>query len=110
MNQKTKRQWLIGGSIIVVIGVIYYLSKKSTQGDDVIDPQGAPKPVDYSLDTTEKVMAFQDWMDNQGPWVKGKDGKYRLLNKGAGYGNFGPSTKAAWDYYKINYITSLPKF
>jgi len=39
-----------------------------------------------------EIKAFQDWMDMKHPnWVNGKN-----LNKGGGYGTFGPSTKKAW--------------
>ena len=58
--------------------------------------------------TTEQVKAFQNWMDNTHPnWVNGKN-----LNGGAGYGNFGTSTKAAFSQYgaewasKNNYVAA----
>lgn len=57
------------------------------------------------LNTTEKVKAFQDWMDTVGPWVKSSSGKYVKLNKGIGYGSFGPSTQAAWKGYKDRYLS-----
>ena len=42
-------------------------------------------------------------MDQNHPnWVNGKN-----LNKGGGYGKFGPSTNAAWNKYKNEYLTSL---
>ena len=45
------------------------------------------------------VKVFQDWLDKYYPtWLKG--GK---LNKGRGYGTFGPNTKAAWLKYKSQY-------
>jgi hypothetical protein len=54
-----------------------------------------------ALKDTEGVKKFQDWMDINHPnWVKGKN-----LNKGGGYGKFGPSTKAAWDKYKDSYFS-----
>ena len=53
-------------------------------------------------ETTEQpknVKVFQDWLDKYYPnWIKG--GK---LNKGRGYGTFGPYTKAAWTKYKSQY-------
>lgn len=43
----------------------------------------------------KKTKAFQDWMDINHPnWVNGKN-----LNKGNGYGNFGASTRKAWNLY-----------
>jgi|688.fasta_scaffold79591_4 hypothetical protein len=45
------------------------------------------------------VKAFQDWMDIEHPnWVKGKN-----LNKGSGYGTYGPSTQAAWALWKTDF-------
>lgn len=114
MNPKTKRVLLIGGSLLVLAGVIYYFSRRNKGGIDepIVTPQESTvKPVinESPLDTIEKIKAFQDWMDTIGPWVKGKDGKYRLLKKGAGYGTYGPSTKAAWNYYRNQYVASLTK-
>jgi len=52
------------------------------------------------LKDIEGVKKFQDWMDINHPnWVKGKN-----LNKGGGYGKFGPSTNAAWKKYKDEYL------
>jgi hypothetical protein len=54
------------------------------------------------LKDKEGVKKFQDWMDTNHPnWVKGKN-----LNKGGGYGNFGPSTRTAWNKYKNEYLLS----
>ena len=52
------------------------------------------------LKNVEGVKKFQDWMDINHPnWVKGKN-----LNKGGGYGKFGPSTSAGWNKYKDEYL------
>jgi len=57
-----------------------------------------------ALKDAEGVKKFQDWMDINYPnWVKGKN-----LNKGGGYGKFGPSTKVAWDKYKNKYASGAP--
>lgn len=53
--------------------------------------------------TSNEIKKFQDWMDTIGPWVKSPSGKYVKLNKGKGYGIFGPSTRIAWEYYKNKY-------
>jgi hypothetical protein len=51
-------------------------------------------------DKTPKIKAFQDWMDSTYPnWVGCTDSKCtngKNLNKGKGYGTFGPSTTKAW--------------
>jgi len=61
----------------------------------------------YKLDTTAKVKAFQDWMDAQGKGWINKNGKWVLLNKGAGYGNFGTNTKRVWNIFGKDYIKTL---
>lgn len=117
MKDSTKRILLIGGSVLVIGGVIYYLIKRARRDTSQQDQETPPQEVltdqvvasssttaPSELNTTAKIKAFQDWMDTIGPWVKGSDGKYKLLNKGAGYGNFGPSTSAAWNYYKSQYL------
>ena len=71
-------------------------------GATVVDvPTSAPA----ELNTTDKIKAFQDWMDTIGPWVKNSAGKYAKLNKGVGYGSYGPSTQAAWNGYKDRYLS-----
>jgi hypothetical protein len=49
--------------------------------------------------STDQIKKFQDWMDLKHPgWVNGKN-----LNKGTGYGSWGPSTQKAWDQYSKEY-------
>jgi hypothetical protein len=49
--------------------------------------------------TSEDIKKFQDWMDKSHPgWVNGKS-----LNKGTGYGSWGPSTQKAWEKYGSTY-------
>lgn len=54
-------------------------------------------------DKVQKTKAFQDWMDINHPnWVGCTDSKCtngKNLNKGKGYGTFGPSTTKAWNLY-----------
>lgn len=53
---------------------------------------------------TNQIKGFQDWMDIKYPnWVNGKN-----LNKGTGYGTFGPSTKKAWEKYGKEYVSGAP--
>jgi hypothetical protein len=51
-------------------------------------------------DKTQKIKAFQDWMDSTHPnWIGCTDSKCtngKNLNKGKGYSTFGPSTTKAW--------------
>lgn len=58
----------------------------------------------------EQTKKFQDWMDTKGKWVATKDGtgktQYTTLNKGAGYGKFGPSTQAAWEKYGKEWLST----
>jgi hypothetical protein len=69
-----------------------------------ITPKQITKPVvqiPKELKDVEGVKKFQDWMDtNHSNWVKGN----KNLNKGGGYGKFGPSTSAAWKKYKDEYL------
>jgi hypothetical protein len=63
-------------------------------------------PIPPELKNIEGVKLFQDWLDiNHAGWATGfPNGK---LNKGAGYGNFGPRTQKAWTLYGKEYLQSL---
>lgn len=120
MESKTKRLLLIGGSILVIGGVVYYFynqkkkkNDKLDDADDSVVDESKPGVVPISIPTivtpaanfpsefnnSANVTKFQDFMDSIGPWVKGSDGKYKKLNKGAGYGNAGPATLGAFSVY-----------
>lgn len=132
MTPGTKKWLLIGGSLLVIGGVVYYFavqSKKSndklnggTEEDETTDenqgggttPTPTPTPNDKpvnqlpaELSSSDKVKKFQDFMDKVGPWVKGVDGKFKKLNKGAGYGIAGPSTLGAFAGYQNLYRVYL---
>jgi hypothetical protein len=118
--------WIIGGLIVIAGGVgAYFLLRKPKEekNETDTDTDTDDKSVDTNtgggtsvssypkapaeLDTTDKIKAFQDWMDAQGKgWIK-KDGKWVLLNKGAGYGNYGKSTDAVWKVYGKQYLESI---
>ena len=116
MESKTKRLLLIGGSVVVIAGVAWYLYKQNKgdeSEDEVLEPEistdsqptatptPAPnsKPLPTELNSLDKVKKFQDFMDSIGPWLKGVDGKYKKLSKGSGYGIAGPSTRAVFNVY-----------
>lgn len=127
MESKTKRLLLIGGSVVVIAGVAWYLYKQNKgdeSEDEVLEPEistdsqptatptPAPnsKPLPTELNSMDKVKKFQDFMDSIGPWLKGTDGKYKKLNKGTGYGIAGPSTRAVFnvygDLYRVYLLTA----
>jgi hypothetical protein len=68
--------------------------------------QSAPAvQIPSELGNAEGVKKFQDWLDtNKSGWATGyADGK---VNKGKGYGRFGPRTSKAWGQYKSEYSTN----
>ena len=65
-------------------------------GNKISNPS---KYLSFNGSNSADVRKFQDWMDANHPgWVNGKN-----LNEGAGYGTFGPATKAAWASYGGQY-------
>ena len=75
----------------------------------------------FSLNTTAKIKAFQDWMDVNKPlWVL-DNGKYKNLRKGTksepnrhisgrGYGSNGTNTQRAWKLFGAEYVRKLNSF
>jgi len=63
-------------------------------------------PIPTELKDIDGVKSFQDWADaNQAGWATGfPEGK---LNKGAGYGAFGPRTSKAWTSYGKEYLQAI---
>jgi len=122
----SKMFWIIG-SLIVVAGSVgaYFLLRKPKEekgADDTnTDTNSDEKQITETilgsdkktytapseLNSTDKIKAFQDWMDAQGKGWVNKNGKWVLLNKGAGYGNYGKSTDAVWKVYGSEYLKSL---
>jgi hypothetical protein len=121
MEQATKKKILIGGSVVVILGVAgyfayrYFKNKKEEEkkkaeelaaaaaaaaASSGTSSSGASTGVSSSssfgpFKSSDEVKAFQDWMDQKYPtWLKGKK-----LNKGSGYGSYGPSTSSAWNTY-----------
>jgi hypothetical protein len=107
MEKKTKKILLISAGILLIGGGIgYWLWRRNQTPKEesnvplATDDSGTPAKNSTGTTTTASgptdVKAFQDWMDKNHPnWVKGKN-----LNKGSGYGSYGPSTQAAWNTYK----------
>ena len=63
-------------------------------------------PIPSELKNIEGVKLFQDWLDvNAQGWATGFANG--ILNKSAGYGNFGRRTKKAWTLYGKEYLQSL---
>jgi hypothetical protein len=63
-------------------------------------------PIPSELENIEGVKVFQNWLDlYKAGWATGFTGG--ILNKGAGYGNFGPRTQKAWNLYGKEYIQLL---
>jgi hypothetical protein len=123
MEQATKKKLLIGGALLVVAGVGgYFLYKffkdkadkkreEEQKEKDQSQPTTSPTPTTTPssggafgpFKNSTEVKAFQDWMDKNYPnWVNGKN-----LNKGSGYGTYGPSTTKAWNTYGKIYQDSL---
>ncbi len=75
----------------------------------------------FSLNTTTRIKAFQDWMDVNKPlWVL-DNGKYKNLRKGTksepnrhingrGYGSNGTNTQRAWKLFGAEYVRKLNSF
>lgn len=67
----------------------------------VVQPIVKPKVIIPIPKELKNVKEFQDCLDRlHAGWLKGSS-----LNKGPGYGKFGPSTSAAWNKYKNDYLT-----
>jgi hypothetical protein len=115
--------WVLISTLLVGGGIgAYFLFRKpkdELNGNDESDKDESESSYSTSftptskptapaeLNTTAKIKAFQDWMDNEGKgWIL-KDGKWGFLNKGAGYGNYGKSTDAVWKVYGKDYLKSL---
>jgi len=65
----------------------------------IIPPSGT-QTLPGELKDSNGVKKFQDWMNENHPnWVKGSN----LSPNGKAYGNFGPSTKKAWEEHSAEY-------
>jgi hypothetical protein len=75
----------------------------------------------FSLNTTQRIKEFQDWMDANKPFWILDNGKYKNLTKGTtsepnrhikgrGYGSNGANTKRAWKLFGAEYVKTLNSF
>ena len=106
--------WIIGGFLVVAGGIGAYLLLRKPKGGeetntDSNNDSGSEYTAPKELNTTKKIKAFQDWMDEQGKgWIMDKNtGKWKLLNQGAGYGTYGKNTDAVWKVFGVTYLKSL---
>ena len=61
-------------------------------------------PIPTELKNIEGVKLFQDWLDvNAQGWATGFT--KGVLNKGSGYGTFGPRTQKAWNTYGRRFLS-----
>jgi hypothetical protein len=75
----------------------------STLGNKVNNTVNEKPTIPSELKNIEGVKLFQDWLDvNAKGWAK--DFANGILNKSAGYGNFGPRTQKAWKTYGRKYL------
>ena len=78
---------------------------------DATTPIIAPAAADAPKTGTPEAKAFHDWMDvnkvNWNPSVPAQN--WKKLNKGKGYGVFGPKSNAAWTKFKDEYTKTLVK-
>jgi hypothetical protein len=75
---------------------------QTDQPKTTVDQPTTQTPV--TLDSPEKIKAFQDWMDkNHGKWAYSQRYKRNYSVNGnpkLGYGNLGPNTRKNWETYK----------
>jgi hypothetical protein len=75
----------------------------------------------FSLNTTARIKAFQDWLDVNKPFWVLDNGKYKNLRKGTtsepnrhisgrGYGSNGTNTQRAWKLFGADYVKTLNSF
>jgi len=69
-------------------------------------PSAPAIQIPSELKDVEGVKKFQDWLDENRPgWATGyTDGK---VNKGRGYGRFGPRTSKAWNEHKEAFLNPV---
>lgn len=82
----------------------------SCSSGKIVDQEQSSKTTTSVSTPTEltDVKGFQDWLDQNKPgWAAGYQGG--IVNKGRGYGTFGPRTKKAWETYKDEFLKGSTK-
>lgn len=131
MEAKTKKRliiWFSVGSILAIGGfftIKHFIAKKAEKKrleDEAValmDSQSTnvdstnvgstnvgSTNAGSTIDRPSDIKAFQDWMDKQGKGWISSNGKWVLLNKGGGYGSFGPATRQAWKVYGSQFLAN----
>jgi hypothetical protein len=134
IGKSNKWGWILGGAILVAggIGAYFLLRKKGDEEetklatDDIKEQEakeiGSVEPIvaPSELDSSEKIKAFQDWLDKYRPLWVNDNGTYKNLSVGTasepnrnvagkGYGTYGKNTNTAWKTFGNEYIESLKK-
>ena len=88
----------------------YEITTKKTSNYTCNDPEfkinriKKTTPIPTELKNIEGVKLFQDWLDvNAQGWATGFT--KGVLNKGSGYGTFGPRTQKAWNTYGRRFLS-----
>ena len=88
----------------------YEITTKKTSNYTCNDPEfkinriKKTTPIPTELKNIEGVKLFQDWLDvNAQGWATGFT--KGVLNKGSGYGTFGPRTQKAWNSYGRRFLS-----
>lgn len=135
MDAKKKKRIVMWVSIAALLGVGGYIAYKlvkakrdkkkaeeqalnvaaSTTSTNTSTPSGSSAPTGSFTTSAplypDDVKKFQDWMDKNKPnWVGATNfmlNNGRNLNRGQGYGNFGASTKKAYEYFGKQWKQSI---
>jgi hypothetical protein len=132
-GKSNKWLWIVGGAILVAggIGAYFLLRKKGNNEEEVIEGTEEIKEQEAKeigrvetivapseLNSSEKIKAFQDWLDKYRPLWVNDNGTYKNLRVGTadepnrhiagkGYGNYGKNTNTAWKTFGNQYLESL---
>jgi|LakMenEpi03Aug12_release.lakeMendotaPanAssembly.Ray.scaffolds.fasta_scaffold34297_6 hypothetical protein len=75
-------------------------------GSDRSKPVRIKVPIPPELKDATGVMKFQDWLDsNHAGWAYGSIYPTGKVERGKGYGRFGPRTQKAWKSHKNEYLS-----